>query len=288
MNPVAMLKSLGFSKTVILDGKITAACDHPLIMALWYYEAEDNPNRGGAWIHPYYLASHQAYQAAKRFVAQCEEAGIHASIRDDVLLKPILAKLPGFSQGRNTLSYVEGAGSRFYVKLFEIDFPLENKVQPEEDVHPLHCGACRRCMDACPTKAITEQGFIKERCVRFWMMPGKPVPEAIRSAMGNRLIGCDECQRCCPHNPAISAKAGECIPLADMLQHPKETAEMLRERIGANLALPNRVLAQVCMLAGCSGDEGLLPLLEKLASHPSQAVAEHASWAARHLKNIPK
>ena len=64
----------------------------------------------------------------------------------------------------------------------------------EEADHPLHCGDCRACIDACPTGALDEECFHREKCLRNWMMSGQPVPEALRPYMGNRLMGCDECK----------------------------------------------------------------------------------------------
>ena len=112
------------------------------------------------------------------------------------------------------------------------------------------------------------------------MMSGKPIPEDVRHAMGSRLIGCDECQRCCPHNPPPEEDCRPALSLETLLQEPKASAESLRPLIGANLTIPNRVLSQACVMAGSAGEASLLPLLEGLAEHPSPTVREHAAWAS--------
>ena len=126
--------------------------------------------------------------------------------------------------------------------------------------------------------------FHRERCIRNWMMVGGEVPEKIRAKMGNRLIGCDVCQRVCPHNPPPQGEAHLAVPLTDLLRQPKETALSLRPLIGVNLTLPNRVLSQSCLLAGCSRDTSLIPLLMPLLHHPSPAVSTHAAWALSRLQ----
>lgn len=284
MDLLERLKELGFAKTVVLDGHACGVEEKTLILALWTYEMEAEPAAEEAWIHPYYRISHHAYQAARAFVSECVEAGLSVTLRDDVRLKPIFARLPGFSQGRNTLSYIEGAGSRFYVKTFAVDMDMESTAELEAENHALHCGECHRCIEACPNGAIAEDGFHVERCIRYWMLSGKAAPEDVRKAMGNRLIGCDECQRCCPHNPPAQARAGETVPLVRLLTETKAMAEELKNVIGVNLTLPNRLLAQSCLIAGNSGREDVVPILEGLKEHPSEAVRNHTAWACENIR----
>lgn len=286
MDMLARLMELGFARTIVLDGPSCGVAEKTLILALWVYEMEAEPSQEEAWIHPYYRISHHAYQAARRFVEECVAIGLPVALRDDVRLKPIFARLPGFSQGRNTLSYIEGVGSRFYVKTFSVDMAMEPTAELESENHALHCGECHRCTEACPTGAIADDGFHVDRCIRYWMLSGKAAPEEVRSAMGNRFIGCDECQRCCPHNHQSTAQAGETVPLLRLLTEPKVMSEELKNVIGVNLTLPNRLLAQSCLIAGNSGRKDLLPVLENLKEHPSEAVRTHAEWAAENIEKL--
>ncbi len=283
MDIVAELQSCGFDRVMVLDG---TQCGYPeigvIVLAFWPYEAERDPAEGGAWIHPYYFASQRAYEAAAAFAKQHADEGV--VLRDDIRVKPIFARLPGFTQGRNTLSYTEEYGSRFHVQILAAPAGIPVTHQLSSEKHDLHCGGCQRCVDACPTNALEGGIFHRERCLRNWQMSGQPVPDEIRAQMGNRLIGCDVCQRVCPHNPQPTGEMLPSVPLASLLCAPKETAAVLRSQIGVNLSIPNRVLAQACLLAGCSGDVKLLTVLEPLSDHPSPAVSEHAKWAMEQLK----
>lgn len=283
MDVVSRLKEAGFAHVMVLNGAECGADAQTLVLALWTYQAEKNVSQEEAWVHPYYPASHRAYKAAHLFAEEATAAGLLTCVRDDIRLKPIFARLPGLSQGRNTLSYLEGEGSRFHAKLFAVDAPLVPTVHLADVPHSRHCAGCSRCMEACPTGAITPDGFVMEKCLRYWMLSGKAIPVEMRSPMGNRLIGCDACQRCCPHNPPADGIAGQPVTLLRLLTEPKQMAAELRDVIGANLTLPNRLLAQACLLAGNSGRTELLPTLEKLAEHPSPVVREHAAWAAEQL-----
>ena len=120
----ALLDS-GFHHVVVLDG---AECgldaEQSLILALWCYEAEKQPASNGAWIHPYYFASQKAYTAASSLVKSGAFPGL--ALRDEIRVKPIFARLPDFSQGTNTISYIRGIGSRFGF-LRNIDFTVKRR-----------------------------------------------------------------------------------------------------------------------------------------------------------------
>lgn len=284
MDIVQELLAAGFSRVIVLDG---AECGYPdagsVLLALWPYEAEKTPYEEDAWIHPYYYSSQRAYRAAD------DIAKAHASDgvlwRDDVLVKPIFARLPGFRQGRNTLSYTEDYGSRFHVQTLTLAEGIPATHHLENENHSLHCGDCHRCEAACPTNALEAGLFHRERCLRNWQVSGQIYPEEIRKQMGNRLIGCDNCQRCCPHNRTPEGETHPIpVPLEEILNNPKAAAIELRKYIGATITMFNRVLGGACIVAGCTGREDLLPRLEELTESPSEAVATHAKWAVEQIK----
>ncbi|MBX3385044.1 MAG: tRNA epoxyqueuosine(34) reductase QueG [Phycisphaeraceae bacterium] len=64
-----------------------------------------------------------------------------------------------------------------------------------------HCGACTRCIDACPTSAITPYSVDATKCVSYLTIEhdGRIDP-SLHEGMGDWLIGCDVCQEVCPHN----------------------------------------------------------------------------------------
>lgn len=282
MDLVKELLAAGFARVIVLDG---AECAEPqvgsVLLALWPYDAERTPHRG-PWIHPYYFASQAAYRAADAIAKR--HAGEGVAWREDIRLKPIFARLPGFTQGRNTLSYVEGFGSRFHVQMLTAEAPLPPTHHLEDIPHPLHCGECHRCEAACPTGALEGGVFHRERCLRNWQVSGQKYPEEVRRRMGGRLIGCDECQRCCPHNPDPEGEAAPMpVPLEEILCAPKEAAVRLREHVGATITMHNRLLGGACIVAGCMERRDLIPHLWRHAGSPSAAVAEHARWALEQM-----
>lgn len=70
--------------------------------------------------------------------------------------------------------------------------------EPSKD----HCGTCTRCIDACPTNAITAPYQMDPRhCISYLNIEHRgPLDEKQQRSLGNWLVGCDICQEVCPHN----------------------------------------------------------------------------------------
>jgi len=69
-----------------------------------------------------------------------------------------------------------------------------------------HCGTCTRCIDACPTQAITPYSVDARLCVSYLTIEHQGlIDPSLHAGIGDRLIGCDVCQEVCPFNGAVSA-----------------------------------------------------------------------------------
>ncbi|MBQ8160848.1 MAG: hypothetical protein IJ083_08850 [Clostridia bacterium] len=286
---LARLRESGFDPILVMPGTEAGEAAGRVILAFMTYLPEKRDEERDVWIHPYYPVSQRAYRAVESLCREGSEMGIRVQQAPEVRLKPIFARIESeeiawIVRGRNTLSYLPGVGSRFHVQtlLTDEDVPV-NTYLAAEGRGP-ECGSCRACLEACPTGAILDGGFQKERCIRFWQLSGKLAPEEIRKANRNRLIGCDVCQWCCPKNrrperAAEDAQRQREIALRDILENPKGMSEQLGPAIGRNLALPNRLLTQALVMAGAERRQGLKEQVEALTVHPSPSVREAAAWA---------
>ena len=89
-------------------------------------------------------------------------------------------------------------GSYFFLAEIISDLELECD-HPVKD----HCGNCTRCIDACPTDAISENGYVLDasKCISYLTIELKnELPEEFRGIMDNWMFGCDICQEVCPWN----------------------------------------------------------------------------------------
>jgi len=72
------------------------------------------------------------------------------------------------------------------------------------------CGRCTRCLDACPTGALTAPFTLdSRRCIATWTIEWRGrAPDDARAQQGGLLFGCDICQAVCPWNVAAARRAG--------------------------------------------------------------------------------
>ncbi len=103
--------------------------------------------------------------------------------------------------GKHTLLLHPRRGSYFF--LGGIATSLELPALPERCPEPDHCGTCTRCIDACPTRAITPYSVDASRCISYLTIEHRGLIEPeLHASMGHWLYGCDVCQEVCPHNSA--------------------------------------------------------------------------------------
>lgn len=99
--------------------------------------------------------------------------------------------------GKNSLLISKQRGSYFFLAELIIDLPL----LPDAPIQDF-CGRCTRCLDACPTDAITEPYVVDgSKCISYFTIELKEaIPEEMRGKFENWMFGCDICQQVCPWN----------------------------------------------------------------------------------------
>ena len=157
------------------------------------------------------------------------------------------------------------------------------------------CGSCTRCLDACPTQAITGPFQLDaRRCISYLTIELKgSIPLEFRPAIGNRIYGCDICLDVCPWNRF----AREGAIMKDHERHDLDQPALLellalddagfKTRFAGTPLLRTKrrgVLRNVCVALGNVGDETALPALERAAMDHEPLIREHASWALEEIR----
>lgn len=206
-----------------------------------------------------------------------------------VMEKPLAARAGLGWQGKHTNLVSREFGSWLFIGSIFTTAEIEPDV-PEED----HCGACRRCLDVCPTHAFTAPYQIDARaCISYLTIEHKGhIAPHFREAIGNRIFGCDDCLAVCPwnkfastaHEAKLSAKdESDNPPLAELLGLDDSAFRARFRGTPIKRTGRDRFLRNVLIAAGNSGDASLLPLVEARLQDDSPLVRAMAVWALARL-----
>jgi epoxyqueuosine reductase len=195
--------------------------------------------------------------------------------------------------GRNSMLIAHGQGSYMFLGEVLWDVALPESVGQEAALAG-HCGGCSKCVESCPTGALTADGLVDARLCRSYLTIEKrgALSEKERESLGEWVFGCDVCQEVCPHNnPKLSTIAGTAefgaqhgcgssLRLEEVLTI-RTDAEYARRFSGTPLMRCRRegLLRNAAVVAGNTGAVETLPELAEAASNDSSAVVrQHALW----------
>lgn len=159
-----------------------------------------------------------------------------------------------------------------------------------------HCGKCTRCIDHCPTNAITGPREMDARkCISYLTIENLGrIPIEFRKSIGNRIYGCDVCLEVCPWNRFAKLSRETTFhakqeifthSLRDFLSMSQEDFSRVFAKSPIKRIKRNRFLRNVCVAIGNTGTLEDLPELEALLQRDSdELVQEHAQWAIDEIK----
>lgn len=203
--------------------------------------------------------------------------------------KPLAAQTSLGWQGKHTCIVSREYGSWLFLGeiLTTLELPADT---PETD----HCGNCTRCLDICPTGAFDDARRIDARkCISYLTIEHKGhIPAEYRTAMGNRIYGCDDCLAVCPWNKfAQTAQeaayhARETLPAPELAELLTLDDEAFRARFAGSpikRIKRDRFIRNTLIAAGNSGNPSLLKQVTPLLADDSPLVRAMAVWAHRQL-----
>ncbi len=206
-----------------------------------------------------------------------------------VMEKPLAARAGLGWQGKHTNLVSRDYGSWLFLGAIFTSLNLSADDQERD-----HCGACKKCLDICPTKAFPAPYQLDaRRCISYLTIEHNgPIPVEFREAIGNRIYGCDDCLAVCPWNK-FAKRANETAfhPRDDLLSPPladlatlddaafrKKFSKSPVKRTGRN-----RFTRNVLIAIGNSADKSLLPIVRSLMKDDNAMVRGAAIWALHKL-----
>ncbi len=212
--------------------------------------------------------------------------------------------------GKSAMLLVPGHGPWCLLGSVVTDAPLRARWAGEGSVRRARapggaCGRCTACLDACPTGALVAPGVLDaRRCLAWLLEAGGTFPLAYRTALGDRIYGCDTCQDACPVNrvggrhdgdrsaadddaePPGGGPGGDVLDLVELLE---ASDEAVMARVGRWYVAgrdPDVVRRNALVVLGNVGradDPATVAVLGAYVAHPDPVLREHAAWAARRI-----
>ena len=230
------------------------------------------------------------------------------------IVERVAAKYAGLGWlAKNTCLINEELGSWLFLGVIITTLELAPSLAPGESPAADLCGNCRLCLEACPTQAFAAPYVLDaRRCISYLTIELRgAIPEELRPAMGNAVIGCDICQDVCPWNRKapvtklagfrprrVEAKSengkenvqNEATLFAPELEWLAALSQEDYSRIFRGSAIKRAkwrgLVRNTCVALGNSraardseSHTRVSALLERLATSPDEIIAEHAQWA---------
>jgi epoxyqueuosine reductase len=159
---------------------------------------------------------------------------------------------------------------------------------------PDHCGSCRACLDICPTHAFPAPYRLDaRRCISYLTIEHRgQIPREFRTAIGNRIYGCDDCLAVCPWNKFAAVSREAKLQARDDLIAPRlallaslDDARFRTFFSGSPIKRIGhaRFLRNVLIAIGNSGDPELARIALVKLTHDSPLVRGIAVWALARL-----
>lgn len=267
-----------------------------VVLATNYFQGPERPARRGriaryAWGADYHDIIQPRLEALDAFLSA---NGGKQKIYTDT--GPVLERDFGAEAGigwagKSTMLLNRELGTWFFLSVILTTLEIEPD-PPQRN----RCGNCTRCIDACPTHAITAPHRLDARkCISYQTIENKgPIPEEMRPLIGDRIYGCDDCLDACPWNRfaqasreiAFSARAT--TDSADLREYISWDDNQFRAAFrGSPIKRIKRrgFLRNVCVVLGNIGTSEDLPALETAAADREPLIAEHAAWAIRQIRS---
>lgn len=206
------------------------------------------------------------------------------------VMEKSLAQSAGFGwQGKSTVMISRDFGAWLFLGAIYTTLDIKENASG----HDL-CGQCTRCLNICPTKAFPSPYMLDaRRCIAYLTIEHKGlIPNEFRTAIGNRVFGCDDCLAVCPWNKFAQECRDSRLALRPDLDGPDlgmlaALDEQAFRRLFAGSPVKRtgreRFIRNVLTAIGNSGKRELAAHAEALLGDPSPVVRGTAVWALSQL-----
>lgn len=259
------------------------------------YEPRLRPSEPGAPRGRFTPCGSRAFQPMN---AHCE-ATVGSFLRDRgyaaapvprLPIKPAAVRAGLGRYGRHAVVVTPKLGAWVMFSCFATDAPLETEEQLLQA--PVPCPPdCRRCVEACPTGAITADYEVdRAKCVTNWLW-GYYVPPELRHHQENRMFGCGECLLACPRNKGVAPRRDYPVPIGAAEDSPELIPLLIADEARFRATLPafamqagvDAMRGNAVIALGNSGDPAAVDALAATLRHERPQLRGYTAWALGRL-----
>jgi epoxyqueuosine reductase len=220
------------------------------------------------------------------------------------LVERVYARYAGLGwTGKNTCLIDQQQGSWLFLGVILTSLELPGSAQPSMSAD--RCGSCTRCIDACPTQALTPYKMDASRCIAYLtiekrgVIPHGDSADDLRDGIGRHVFGCDICQDVCPWNLKSGSRKVPIIVDAELA--PREALvnpalDWLASMSASDFcnwfygspvkrAKFEGFRRNVAIAMGNSGLSRFIPVLEEWSHATDEGIADAALWSLEKLRS---
>ena len=244
-----------------------------------------------SWGQDYHIVLRKRIEALINEIGKIVDFNYKYFVDTGPLIDREIARRTGIGYyGKNCSIINNEYGSFIFLAYILTDLEIDNISTPLES----QCGDCIKCIKACPTGALEKPYKANpKKCISYLTQTKNDISHDLRGKMGNKIYGCDICQKVCPknrnvkipnHREFIPVDTKGYIDLEKLLtmtnrEFKEKYGQMSGSWRGRNILKRNGIIS----IANMKNVE-YLDLLYPLLKESSAMIREYSRWAIENLK----
>lgn len=176
-------------------------------------------------------------------------------------------------------------GSMFFIGYAITNMPYE-LWNAEKSYCNENCGNCNRCIKACPTGAISDNGaFDYKKCISYITQKKGVLTDSESRSIGLQIYGCDVCQRVCIKNHFVKAESNYAYPdLSEFLDISNKDFNEIYKNTAAGWRGKKILQRNAVIALGNLKDKRALPILKRFLNDNREEISKTAKWAIEQIE----
>lgn len=168
----------------------------------------------------HYVIKEKLYNLLEFIQAETGETNGRAFVDSAPVMDKVWAAKSGLGWiGKNTNLITKKFGSFVFIGELIIDLELEYDNPTDRYWEKDYCGSCTKCIDACPTNALSPYKLDARKCISYLTIEKKgEISNEFKGKWDDWIFGCDICQDVCPWNAKLEFHNEKAFIISDEIK----------------------------------------------------------------------